>query len=404
MPAANSQTADSFGGAISDLLHSNPHPFFVQVGGFDGESFDPLRRHIVDKNLAGLIVEPIPQYFEKLQKLYAGSKTVTPVHCAIAEENGERTIWRFNPRAIEGGALPPHFAGIVSFVMDDLLKDTGVLAASSPDEETRAVLRSQLRGEPVRCRTMNALLGDHGVAHVDILQIDTEGYDYVILKLFDFAKYRPAIVHYEHQHLSRADYDAAEALLRSHGYRIKRGTYDTLATHDALNAGRRFDSEKLRALAASLQTQGRGKDALLLLEHLESLEPHDPDTIHQLVRTLGAEGQALSAMEKLLALKSVTADNTALVAEIRAQMPAALKLFDAHLKANELVLAETYAAVFAALIPGNVQILNSALTLNFALGRKEDVLRYAAAINAIDRNHELAHAILTETRTTIPLN
>src|SRR6185503_18442088 len=181
-------------------------------GGFDGVSFDPLRQHIVEHNLSGLIIEPVADYFAKLKALYQGSSAVTPVNCAIDRTNGARTIWRFNPRAFEKGLLPPHFAGIVSFVMEDLLKEGGVLAASSVNEETMAVLRSQLQPVTVPCRTMDSVLQEYGVERVDILQIDTEGYDYVILKLFDFAKYRPGIVHYETQHLSGADRDAAEQL------------------------------------------------------------------------------------------------------------------------------------------------------------------------------------------------
>ena len=110
MSIAHADTPDIFGAAIADLRQSNPKPYFVQIGGFDGVSFDPLRRQIVDGNLSGLIIEPVPQYFAKLKALYAGSTTVTPVNCAIAEDNGERTIWQFSPKAIELGKLPPHFA------------------------------------------------------------------------------------------------------------------------------------------------------------------------------------------------------------------------------------------------------------------------------------------------------
>src|SRR5690348_12849964 len=214
MFVTNAGASDIFANAIAQLLKTNPQPFFVQIGGYDGVSFDPLRRHIVENDLPGVIVEPVPLYFDKLKALYSGSTKVRPINCAIAEENGERTIWGFNPVAVERGVLPPHFGGIISFVMEDLLKETGILAASAPDEETMKVLRSQLCGVAVQCRTMDTLLAEQSVQRVDILQIDTEGYDYVILKLFDFAKYQPAIVHYEHQHLNEADAKAAEELLK----------------------------------------------------------------------------------------------------------------------------------------------------------------------------------------------
>src|ERR1043165_5832872 len=145
MSVTDAGAPDIFATAITELLQANPNPYFVQVGGFDGVSFDPLRRQIVESNLSGLIIEPVPQYFDKLKALYAGSTTVTPVNCAIAEENGERTIWHFSPKAIEIGKLPPHFAGIASFVMEDLLKETGSLANSCPDAERSEEHTSELQ-------------------------------------------------------------------------------------------------------------------------------------------------------------------------------------------------------------------------------------------------------------------
>ncbi len=398
MSASSADAPDFLSDAVAELLQSNPTPFFVQVGGFDGVSFDPLRRQIVEKTLSGLIVEPVPQYFEKLKALYAGSAQVTPVNCAIAEEDGERTIWRFNEKAIERGLLPPHFAGIVSFVMEDLLKETGALAASCPDEETMAVLRSQLRPVAVQCRTMESLLREHGVSHVDILQIDTEGYDYIILKLFDFARYQPAIVHYEHQHLSPADGTAAEELLRSHGYRLRRSMYDTLAIRSRPQSAERFQLAALRNLAMSLHAEGRSKDALMLLEHLEWLQSDDIETLQQLVRILGAEGQTLKALEKLHVLRSVATDITALAGEIRVQMPAAIKCFRDHLAAGHVAEAEKYVAAVASLIPGNPAALSSALACNLALGRKDEATKYASALLAIDKTNAAARAVLADNR------
>ena len=65
MPATLAETSDLLGDAISELLQSNPKPYFVQVGGFDGVSFDPLRQQIVEKNLSGLIVEPHSAIFRE---------------------------------------------------------------------------------------------------------------------------------------------------------------------------------------------------------------------------------------------------------------------------------------------------------------------------------------------------
>ncbi|HEX5377660.1 MAG TPA: FkbM family methyltransferase, partial [Phenylobacterium sp.] len=309
--AAPAASEDPFDVAMTALIARNPKAFFVQVGGFDGVSFDPLRPHVVAGNLSGVIAEPIPQYFEKLQALYAGSSRVTPVNCAISDADGERTIWKFNPEAVERGLLPPHFAGISSFLMEDLLKETGVLGRSSPNAETTEALRTLVQPVSVPCLTLETLLTQRGVDQVDILQIDTEGYDYEILKLFDFNRFRPSVVHYEHQHLNAEDTAAAEALLRSHGYRVSRQTFDTTAVMDAPAVS--LEADGLRALALGLGAEGRAADALLLLEHLNALRPSDPETLRGLVRALGQEGRTLEALAKLSALKLALGDPEAVI-------------------------------------------------------------------------------------------
>jgi FkbM family methyltransferase len=396
MLAANLNAADPFGEAIADLLGWKPNPFFVQVGGFDGVSFDPLRPHVVDGNLSGLIFEPIPQYFEKLQALYAGSDRVKPVNVAISEADGERTIWRFNPEAVERGLLPPHFAGISSFLMEDLLKDTGVLGRSSPNAETTAALRQLVQAVPVQCRTLSGLLRDEAVVEVDILQVDTEGYDYIILKLFDFDRWRPTIVHYEHQHLGPADREAAEALLRSHGYQIHREAYDTLGVLNRAAAAAPPRTGKLRTLASTLHGEGRADDALLLLEHLVALHPDDVETLRQLVRVLGTEGRTLEAMDKLVALTAVATDTEAVVEDIRTQTLPAIVRFNEHLAAGEIEQAERYAAALAALLPGSPAMLGAALSCNQALGRAGEVARYAAALAVVEPDNAAARAVLGE--------
>jgi FkbM family methyltransferase len=142
--------------------------------------------------------------------------------------------------------------------------------------------------------------------------------------------------------------------------------------------------ESLRGLARSLEQEGRVRDALLLLEHLDSLQPGNAETLQLLARTLGTDGQPLRAMEKLSALKAVASDAESLAGEIRAQMPAAIESFNEHIAAGEIEDAEKYAAALAALVPGNPELLNSALSCNVALGRKAQAARYAAALLSLD--------------------
>jgi hypothetical protein len=51
--------------------------------------------------------------------------------------------------------------------------------------------------------------------------IDTEGHDWEILRAFDFTRFHPALVMFEHQHLSANDKAAAYALLKTQGYECR---------------------------------------------------------------------------------------------------------------------------------------------------------------------------------------
>ena len=81
------------------------------------------------------------------------------------------------------------------------------------------------RGEAIPCTTFEEILSE--TTSVDLLLIDTEGYDLELLKLFDFDRFQPAIVRFEHDHLSRPDWDEAVELLYRSGYRTLREEYDT---------------------------------------------------------------------------------------------------------------------------------------------------------------------------------
>lgn len=80
-------------------------------------------------------------------------------------------------------------------------------------------------------QSLSGLFGDHDLPNIDVLHIDTEGFGYQVLAQFDLAKYKSAVVLYEHRHLHlrRDKQDAAATLLRSHGYTLSIYGKGTLA-------------------------------------------------------------------------------------------------------------------------------------------------------------------------------
>jgi hypothetical protein len=76
--------------------------------------------------------------------------------------------------------------------------------------------------------TFDTLCERHGCGKVHLLLLDTEGYDWEILKSIDLEKHRPRLVIYEHYHLSAVERAESRRHLELFGYRTLQEGFDTL--------------------------------------------------------------------------------------------------------------------------------------------------------------------------------
>lgn len=202
---------------LSHYRVNHPDVSYLQVGAFDGVAGDPIYPLIERHNLRGVLVEPQRPAFEQLQANYArfGTSRFTFINAAVAAENGSATLYRVRPS--EG--MPEWLPQLASF-------DRNVIASHGhliPNIESR------IEADPVRCLTFSTLFEEAKIQRVDFLQIDAEGYDAEVLRLFDVGGRRPPIVRFEHKHLNRSAHEAAIEQLLDLGYRVAIGDGDTLA-------------------------------------------------------------------------------------------------------------------------------------------------------------------------------
>lgn len=186
--------------------------FFVQIGAFDGRSGDPLHEWIVRYDWRGILVEPQPRAFAALQRTYADRPELSLRNVAVAEQAGTRTLYTVR-EDVADATWSTH--QVASFDRDHV-------AARGP----AAADESLIEPVSVECVTFEQLLG--GVERVDLLQIDTEGYDATLLGLFDFDAYRPSIVSFENVHLSPRELNFAIRRLIEHGYCVGACGKDTV--------------------------------------------------------------------------------------------------------------------------------------------------------------------------------
>ena len=186
----------------------------VQVGAFDGLFADGLEP-IIERpgGFTALLVEPQPGAFKKIEALYGSRKDVLLENAAITELDGDVDLF-----SDDAGATP--FA--------TLLPSRAVHVKS---------VAGSLQVVKVRGLTVESLLARHRLSRVDMLMIDTEGFDLVILRQFlNCLGAPPLVIQLESHHLSRPDRAELRSLLIQHGYGYVDTLQDTVCFHARLSA------------------------------------------------------------------------------------------------------------------------------------------------------------------------
>ncbi len=203
---------------LADFAVALPDAFFLQVGANDGFTGDPLYPLISrgDTRWRGVLVEPVAHLFAELSQRHAQNPALQLEQAAIGERDGSMVIHRLT-RTPGDSLWLDQIPSLEPALVEQNAAQFGKTAAQLVEEE-------------VRCLTVATLLQRHGIAHLDLLVIDAEGWDWRILRQFDFKALRPKLILYEHQHLPAEEREAAHEFLARFGYdwvETKEG--DTLA-------------------------------------------------------------------------------------------------------------------------------------------------------------------------------
>ena len=166
-----------------DYLESikNDNIFFLEIGAYNGKSFDGLYKYTSLNNWTGILVEPIKEYFQDLKLNFKNIENKFFENSAITEEDGE-----FNIKRIVGDKK--------------WMKGSSTLVTNDNTKKYEYV------EEKINGITFNTLVNKYNITKIDVLQIDTEGSDLIIL---------------EQRHLIYRDKMKLKKILRSAGYTIK---------------------------------------------------------------------------------------------------------------------------------------------------------------------------------------
>ena len=193
-----------------------PTATFVQIGTNDGRKHDPIRASVVREQWTGVMVEPVPDVFSRLVANYGGHPRIKLENVAVAATSGEAPFY-YVPQAAPGEQLPSWYDELGSFNKEVVLKHR--------DRIPR--LEERLSCMTVPCVTFDELCRRNGIAAVDLLHTDTEGYDFEIIKTVDLQRTRPLLLIYEHKHFDAATREACRERLRSADYALFEEGADT---------------------------------------------------------------------------------------------------------------------------------------------------------------------------------
>lgn len=217
---------DSLGAEYLKFAKSHSDIFFVQIGGNDGFEHDPLSKFIKAYDWRGIILETQKKAFEQLQKLHYDNKIILE-QSVISEQDTVRQLWRiaFSDARWASGLssfLKSHLeAKIADGYVEHASKKTGT--------QLPADKKDWICADDVTCITFQTLAQKHQIPRVDVLQIDVEGYDFEILKLFDFEQFKPQLIVYESTALLPEDQKACQQFLEAKNYTLTHIERDTVA-------------------------------------------------------------------------------------------------------------------------------------------------------------------------------
>ncbi len=207
-----------------DHLLGHQAAFLVQIGSNDGKTGDPLYPLLQkNKNWKALFVEPVPNSFEKLKHNYPDTNRFRFENVAINEGKAMPFYWVDAKAKVAIPNLPYWFDQLGSFNKQHILKHfDGTLAPFMQEKLLEGL-------------TLKTLFERNKITNIDVLHIDTEGYDWNILSQLELSKFTPTFILYEHNHLSDTQRTASIQFLKNKYYLFDLGI-------DILSVSKKIDT------------------------------------------------------------------------------------------------------------------------------------------------------------------
>jgi FkbM family methyltransferase len=211
----------------------------VQVGANDGINNDPIHKFIKRDRWQGILLEPQKYVFDKfLQPLYNKTQGIITLNAALDIHDGSKPIYKV---AFSNSRWA---TGLTSF--DRSVLEEAVTSGYIDRQATKEGIplprykEQYIAEEKVDCICTDTLVEKYSLGKIDWLQIDTEGFDFEIIKIFNIASTRPEVIVYENIHFTREQQNECVIYLKEHDYLCRNFGPNTLAIKKPANGFNRF--------------------------------------------------------------------------------------------------------------------------------------------------------------------
>lgn len=202
---------------LRKILAKKKDVYFIQIGANDGLVNDPLIRLISLYNWHGVLLEPLSTvFYNQLKPLHYKYQQLIPVHAAITPSKETIQLYSLS------FSQKRWATGLSTFrkeVLEEKIRSGYVSRMAKKYGDLLPIDKQEwIVSETIQTIDFITLISTYNLTNVDLLQIDTEGLDAEIIRLFPFHIYKPQVISFEHENFSESERKTCFLYLEQLGY------------------------------------------------------------------------------------------------------------------------------------------------------------------------------------------